>query len=108
MNQDWIDVNFEELLDVAENDGTFTFTFLIRHEEAGYFQCTTSINEIYSIDHTWFPETNIEAAKWYREEIQGTDCDWNLRELHEYYDECIDVNYLDKDYDIAIKSVTLN
>ena len=108
MNQDWIDVNFEELLDVAENDGTFTFTFLIRHEESGYFQCTTSINEIYCVSHKWYPETNIEAAKWYREEIQGTGCEWNLRDLCEGNDICKDLNYLDRDYDIAIESVTLN
>tara|TARA_R110002020_G_scaffold464917_2_gene686010 strand:- start:270 stop:626 length:357 start_codon:yes stop_codon:yes gene_type:complete len=100
-----VDIEFSDFLKIEFND-TAILTFLIYHEIWGYFQVSADYDELHGFEDV--PYNNIDLAKWYEDDIQGTPCEWDLRDLDENPRIGIKVNHLCNDYDQAIKWVDLS
>ena len=69
-----VDIIYSELVKVENEDkGYGLVTFLVWHEVYGYFKVTEEID----VDAA-------DVAKYYREELDGTDYDWTYRTEEEW------------------------
>ncbi len=106
MDQDWVDVTFSKFLKIEFQGQNAILTFLVEHEAWGYFQVSCDWDELEGWEEV--PFYNIDIAKWYEDDIDGTDCEWDLRDLYENPRIGIDVECLyTKDKKEAIKSAKL-
>tara|TARA_R110000751_G_scaffold53584_1_gene115918 strand:- start:1182 stop:1544 length:363 start_codon:yes stop_codon:yes gene_type:complete len=120
MDQDWIDVTFADFLKIEFQDQEVYYsidrtkhliqnailTFLVEHEAWGYFQVSCDWDELEGYEDV--PFNNIDIATWYTKDIDGSSCDWDLKELDENPREGIKVKCLyTKEEEEAIKSAKL-